>query len=410
MTLMSAGAMPAAQLVAPTIDVAGQFQQGKLDAAQNQSNEQTNQAQMVEMLAHGAAAALPQGPAGPVDEKMWNSFLDSMEQTGMPGDKVAAFRGNPEMARILLQGSTAALKNQYDAASFERSLKLLDAQIAQAASVTAKNNAPPETFTTLSADEVKQLGLPPGSYQRGADNKITQIGGGGVTVNMGPNGVDYGDPGAGYVWQRDKEGKIVTDDRGAPIAIPFQGGKPYNDQKAADEAKKNKTDQKNVTAGVVVQDIDRALTQIKEDPFWTTGIGAQMTGWIGNTPASNVAALMDSVEANAGFDKLQAMRESSPTGGALGSVTERELQLLQSAIGSLKQSQGPEQLQDNLKRVKNIYLDIIHGPGNGPPREKLSFDEGPDKSATEPTATPGAPPTDDVTQMSDEDLMKQLGM
>src|SRR5690606_12677220 len=83
--------------------------------------------------------------------------------------------------------------------------------------------------------------------------------------------------------------------------------------------------------------------------------------------------LVDTIKANAAFDKLQAMRDSSPTGGALGQVSERELSYLQATIGNLEQSQGAEQLEDNLKRVKNAYLDIVHGPGNGPAREELSF-------------------------------------
>ncbi len=69
------------------------------------------------------------------------------------------------------------------------------------------------------------------------------------------------------------------------------------------------------------------------------------------------------------------MRSASPTGAALGSVTERELALLQSTIGNLEQSQDDVQLKDNLRRVKNTYLDIIHGEGKGPEREKLTFQE-----------------------------------
>jgi hypothetical protein len=44
------------------------------------------------------------------------------------------------------------------------------------------------------------------------------------------------------------------------------------------------------------------------------------------------------------------MRNNSPTGGALGSVTERELALLQATWGSLQQSQSKEQFEANLDR------------------------------------------------------------
>ena len=59
------------------------------------------------------------------------------------------------------------------------------------------------------------------------------------------------------------------------------------------------------------------------------------------------------------------MRAASPTGGALGQVSERELGFLQSVIGSLEQSQGREQFLENLGRVEGAFNDVIHGPQGG---------------------------------------------
>jgi len=55
------------------------------------------------------------------------------------------------------------------------------------------------------------------------------------------------------------------------------------------------------------------------------------------------------------------MRDASPTGGALGQVSERELAFLQSTIGNLEQSQSKEQLTYNLKRLKKIYSNMLEG-------------------------------------------------
>lgn len=133
--------------------------------------------------------------------------------------------------------------------------------------------------------------------------------------------------------------------------------------------------QQKQTADIVTQDIDRTLGKITTMPGRTTGVGGQVLSGIPGTEAHNVSKLLDTIKANAGFDQLNKMRQSSPTGGALGNVTERELALLQSTIGNLEQTQDEQQLGDNLRRVKNAWLDIIHGPGNGPPREKLTFQE-----------------------------------
>lgn len=51
------------------------------------------------------------------------------------------------------------------------------------------------------------------------------------------------------------------------------------------------------------------------------------------------------------FNVLQAMREASKTGGALGAVSEREIDLLQNNIASLDQTQSPEQFKKNLDTI-----------------------------------------------------------
>jgi len=102
--------------------------------------------------------------------------------------------------------------------------------------------------------------------------------------------------------------------------------------------------------------IDKAIEQAD---FWSAGLMAQATSGIGSTPARNLRATIDTIVANIGFEKLQEMRETSPTGGALGNVTERELTFLQSVRGSLDQIQDPAQLREVLARVKQS-LSIIH--------------------------------------------------
>lgn len=126
-------------------------------------------------------------------------------------------------------------------------------------------------------------------------------------------------------------------------------------------------------ADIVVQDIDRALditgkSDVTLFGFDTginkvTGAAGQALSNVGGTQANDVAKLTDTIKANATFDKLQAMRKSSPTGAALGAVSDTENKLLGAAIGSLEQSQTKEQFVRNLQRVKKIYNEIIHGPG-----------------------------------------------
>ena len=163
-------------------------------------------------------------------------------------------------------------------------------------------------------------------------------------------------------------------------AIDFEAGKAGAIEKAKalatkEVAKPEQDKQAKQVADIVTQDIDRAIGTIDKSILPTTGASGNMLSMLGGTSAHNLSKLLDTVKSNAGFQELAKMRAASPTGAALGSVTERELALLQSTIGNLEQSQDSTQLKDNLRRVKNTYLDIIHGEGKGPEREKLTFQE-----------------------------------
>jgi hypothetical protein len=62
-------------------------------------------------------------------------------------------------------------------------------------------------------------------------------------------------------------------------------------------------------------------------------------------------ALYDSIIARGGFQELAAMRAASPTGGALGNVSNQEGQQLKDAFGTLNRTQDAADLQRQLARV-----------------------------------------------------------
>lgn len=137
------------------------------------------------------------------------------------------------------------------------------------------------------------------------------------------------------------------------------------DKKATGEQKKE--DLRDAATGraanIVLEDIGRIGKAVEASFLPATGIGASTLSSIPGTAAHDVAKLLDGIKANVAFDKLQQMREASPTGGALGAVSDREMALLQATLGSLEQSQSSQQFKENLGRLKTVYMDIIHGPG-----------------------------------------------
>ena len=53
------------------------------------------------------------------------------------------------------------------------------------------------------------------------------------------------------------------------------------------------------------------------------------------------------------------MRDKSPTGGALGQVSERELSFLQATLGSLDVGQSPKAFLSNLQRIEKRYKQVM---------------------------------------------------
>jgi len=80
----------------------------------------------------------------------------------------------------------------------------------------------------------------------------------------------------------------------------------------------------------------------------------------GGTPAAIASSRLNTLKANVGFDRLQAMREASPTGGALGQVVVAELERLESVFGSLDLASLDEpEIIRNLDNIKNAYQNIL---------------------------------------------------
>lgn len=87
-------------------------------------------------------------------------------------------------------------------------------------------------------------------------------------------------------------------------------------------------------------------------------------GIIPGSKSRDLKEAIGTVQALIGFNELQKMREASPTGGALGQVSEREIDFLQALAGSLKTNQSDAQLKKNLQDIQKSFqlLKLINSP------------------------------------------------
>jgi hypothetical protein len=157
-----------------------------------------------------------------------------------------------------------------------------------------------------------------------------------------------------------------------------------------------------VQAGnVVMREIDRALDLVNTARLPTAGLPGAVFSAVPGTAAFDIRALLDTVRANVGFQQLNQMRQESPTGGALGNVTVREIEFLQAALGNLSQAQSPAQFRQNLLNLRAAFEEVIHGSQGGagasaPPSAAAPSREqtpGPRREAAPPAPAAGAAPT-----------------
>lgn len=88
-----------------------------------------------------------------------------------------------------------------------------------------------------------------------------------------------------------------------------------------------------------------------------TGIGTKVFAEVPGSAFNNFVALKNTLNASIAFDRLQAMREASKTGGALGAISERELDLLAASIGSLDNSKMSNPvLMAQIERIEKQYI------------------------------------------------------
>ena len=120
-------------------------------------------------------------------------------------------------------------------------------------------------------------------------------------------------------------------------------------------------------ANKVVEDVTAAKSLVSGT---TSGLVGKGSSFVPGTDAYNLNQRLLTIKANLGFDRLQQMRDASPTGGALGQVAVQELQALQATVGSLELGQTKQELQKNLDKIElhyNNWLSTVGGTPTKPP-------------------------------------------
>lgn len=196
---------------------------------------------------------------------------------------------------------------------------------------------------------------------RGATN-ISNVVGGETGPKLGSLSTDYG-----YVLDPETKEPVIDSETGLATAAPVPGSPAAREIEAAQAQAESREAQAATQAGTVTQDAGIALQGLGELGGLSADNGPAGANWrrlqsgIAGTPEHRIQTFVNSALANVGFDQLNQMRQNSPTGGALGNVTELQLRQLESVLGQYDIGLPIEDQQFILQRISNVYSDIVFG-------------------------------------------------
>lgn len=156
-------------------------------------------------------------------------------------------------------------------------------------------------------------------------------------------------------------GYQVVEEGGITKMTPIPGSEAEKKLKSQEEKIKKSATLESRAAKTVQGKIQKLKDKIESQGTFSpvTGALSQIIPDIAAQKRVDAEKLKETIVANIGFDRLQQMREASPTGGALGAVSERELSNLQSVMGNLDFAQSEEQILDTLDEINTTYSEIM---------------------------------------------------
>jgi hypothetical protein len=175
-----------------------------------------------------------------------------------------------------------------------------------------------------------------------------RIGADKVSVTVSGDQIDADKPKKGYhrITEYDDQGRVA-----GVREEPIPGGAVDREHRGKARKSKNTLFSLEQQWKGVDSRINDAMNMITSGIIPVTGLWS-LANAIPGTPQYTMRTHLETIRANIGFDKLQDMRSNSPTGGALGQVSEMENRLLQATRGSTDQALAGEQLMTNLKQIQ----------------------------------------------------------
>jgi len=126
-----------------------------------------------------------------------------------------------------------------------------------------------------------------------------------------------------------------------------------------------KSDKQQGGGSIMGQNVLQTAKRVREliGPY-SVGYGSLLSS-LPETDARELKREVDALGAIASSENLNAMREASPTGGALGNVSDKDIKLLKDKSGAIDTGSKPDQFRKQVDEYELFLLQTIHGPEAG---------------------------------------------
>ena len=109
-------------------------------------------------------------------------------------------------------------------------------------------------------------------------------------------------------------------------------------------------------AATQLEDVNKLLNLIEDDPRLTTGVMGSLLSYIPGTSANIAEGLATTLRSNLALEALKALKA---TGATMGALNEKEFNALETQLTNLDLSKGPETSKRALKRIQTKYQNLI---------------------------------------------------
>ena len=188
----------------------------------------------------------------------------------------------------------------------------------------------------------------------------------GTTVNM------LGDqmPGLGklstdftYIMDPTTGKPTIDPETGLPRAVPVPGSKADAEAQMLATKAGERARQQELKMGTTLENLSLNIDDIESGKA-VLGVSGAALRQVPGSGAANFSARTKQITTRAALDEVQNMRDNSPTGGAVGSLTDGERIALGEAATSLSNSISPDEYRKAAIRFRSLMLDTAHGAGN----------------------------------------------